>query len=308
MGLKFWAYYSTHSKAILTDAAESIVNIVAAAFALYSVYLSDLPKDKNHLYGHGKIEFFSSGLEGLLIILAGIGTFIPAIFQLINGGENIQNINLGIAINIVVIIINAAVGYLLIYSGKKQDSLILEADGKHLLIDSISSCITLIALLIVLFTKNPVFDPIIAICLAIYIAYSGYKIFRKSISGLMDETDLELLSQLKLILNKNRKNEWIDVHHFKIMRYGTDIHIDCHLTLPFYISLENAHDEVVEFEKTISSEYGKNIEFFIHSDPCLPQCCNYCEMKDCQKRSHAFEKRIEWDTKRLISNHKHFND
>jgi cation diffusion facilitator family transporter len=308
MGLKFWAFYVTKSNAVLTDAAESIVNILAASFALYSLYLVSMPLDKNHLYGHGKIEFFSSGIEGLMIMIAGIGTFIPAIFQLISGNKTLENLSTGIYLNIFIICINGSVGLLILESGKRNNSLILKADGKHLLIDSISSLISMMALVLVMASGITLFDPIIAILLAFYIFYSGYKIVRGSVGGLMDETDESLLDQIIAIFNTERRVEWIDVHNLKIMRYGTDIHIDCHVTMPFYISLENAHEEIGILERKISEKYGDKIDFFIHTDPCLPECCNYCQIANCEQRKHPFEGSKEWDSNRLIRNHKHFVD
>jgi cation diffusion facilitator family transporter len=308
MALKFAAYYFTKSNAVLTDAAESIVNIIAAGFALYSIYLVNMPLDKNHLYGHGKIEFFSSGIEGLLIMIAGIGTFIPAIFQIISGNKNLENLSTGIYLNVFIILINGGVGLLILESGKRNNSLILKADGKHLLIDSISSMISMMALVLVMASGITLLDPLIAILLAFYIIYSGYKILRGSVGGLMDETDEVLLDQIIGIFNAERRFEWIDVHNLKIMRYGTDIHIDCHVTMPFYLSLEQAHDEIGRLEKRISAKYGDKIDFFIHTDPCIPQCCSYCQIADCKVRKHAFEGSIEWDSNRLIRNHKHFVD
>ncbi|MGL4630241.1 MAG: cation diffusion facilitator family transporter [Leadbetterella sp.] len=307
-GLKLWAYFSTHSSAVLTDTAESLVNIVAASFGLYSIYLSSLPLDKNHLYGHGKIEFFSSGLEGLLIVFAGIGTLLPAISNCISGNVHVENIQSGIGINIAIILLNGFAGWLIYTSGKNTNSIILQADGKHLMIDSISSVISMLALILVWITQYALFDPIIAILLAFYIIYSGYKILRESIAGLMDETNTEILENLVSVLNTSRKSEWIDVHNFKIMRYGTSIHVDCHLTLPYYYSLEKSHDLVSEFEKTICTGYKEKIDFFIHSDPCVPQCCSYCKVLECTQRKHEFMSLKEWTSKLLILNQKHFEN
>jgi cation diffusion facilitator family transporter len=308
MALKFLAYLYTHSNAILTDAAESIVNIAASSFALYSLYLVSVPKDKNHLYGHGKIEFFSSGVEGLLIIIAGVGTLIPAIFQLFSPSHTLHNFEIGIILNIVIILINGLLGTLVYKTGQKQNSIILMADGKHLLIDSLSSLVSMTALVLVWWTGKAVFDPIIALFLAFYIIYNGYKILRNSVGGLMDETDQDLLDQVINILKNERRKEWIDVHNLKIMRYGTDVHIDCHLTLPYYFTLEKSHEEVSLFEKRVSEKYGEKIDFFIHSDPCLADCCSYCQIADCQVRKSNFSKVKEWSVERLILNHKHFVD
>jgi cation diffusion facilitator family transporter len=306
MGLKLWAYLVTRSNAVLTDAAESLVNIVAAAFGMYSIYLSSRPLDKNHLYGHGKIEFFSSGIEGLLIMMAGIATLIPAVFALFSDQKQIHNSELGILLTTVIIIINGGAGWLIFEAGRRNNSIVLRADGKHLMIDSISSFISGMALIIVWFSNNTIWDLIIAIGLAAYIIFNGYKLVRESVAGLMDETDPALFDTFLKIINTQRKPIWIDVHNFKIMRYGTDIHIDCHLTLPYYLTLEKAHDEVRAFEDLVKEEYGRKVDFFIHTDPCLEQCCTYCNLSECTFRKHDFTGQKIWDADRLIYNHKHF--
>jgi cation diffusion facilitator family transporter len=307
MVMKFWAYFITKSNAILTDASESIVNIIAASFAYYSIYLSGKPKDEDHPYGHGKIEFFSSGLEGLLIIFAAILTVIPAIKSLINESVKIDDIKSGILITFIVILINGFTGYFLVKYGKKLKSIVLEADGKHLFVDSISSIILLTGLVIVNFTGFKIIDPIIAVCLAIYIFYNGLMILSKSVSGLMDETDYELLNMVISILKKHRKNEWIDIHNFRVKKYGAELHIDGHLTLPYYLSLKESHEIVSHFENTISKHMDQSVELFIHSDPCVFECCNYCRVMDCKKRLFKFEKDIDWTAETFIRNQKHFN-
>lgn len=307
MAMKFSAYLITKSNAILTDAAESIVNIVAASFALYSLHLSELPRDENHPYGHGKVEFFSSGLEGFLIIMAGVLTLVPAINALRLGNVGIDNLSSGLGITFFVIIINGIVGYLLINYGKKLHSIVLEADGHHLLVDTVSSIVLLIGLFAVKFTGYKIIDPILAIIMAFYIIYNGVMIFRKSVSGLMDETDYDVLKKIIEILKKNRKDEWIDIHNFRVKKYGADLHIDCHLTLPYYLSLQDAHEEVSGFEKILRKNTVNDVELFIHSDPCLPDCCHYCRVKNCDKRTQNFEKEVLWTAETLISNQKHFN-
>jgi cation diffusion facilitator family transporter len=306
MSLKFYAYFLTDSKAILTDAAESIVNIIATAFAMYSLYLAEKPKDYDHPYGHGKIEFFSSGLEGFLILLAGVFTLIPALNALIVGTSEIRNIWNGISITVTVVLLNGLLGYILIKYGNKLNSIILEADGKHLLLDAISSVVLVFGLILVQFTGIQIIDPILAIFLAVYIFYNGIQILRKAISGLMDETDFELLNKLIKIINENRKNEWVDVHNFRVKKYGADIHIDSHITLPYYLSLKESHEEVNHFEEIIRKDTHHDLEVFVHSDPCIPACCSYCRMKDCKQRTSDFERDVIWDAKRLVNNQKHF--
>ncbi len=306
MAVKFTAYYITGSNAILTDASESIVNVVAAAFAFYSLYLAEQPKDENHPYGHGKIEFFSAGIEGALIIIAGVLTFIPAAWNLLIEQKPLENIENGIYLILVTIIINGLLGLYLIRAGKASRSIVLEADGKHLLVDSVSSIILLAGLFLVKFTGISYLDSLIAIFLAFYIIYNGYKILRHSVGGLMDETDFELLDRLIIILRQNRRTKWIDVHNFRVKKYGSDIHIDCHLTLPYYLSLDASHQEVSDFENILRHNLDTELEIFIHSDPCIPECCHYCGITDCPVRSSEFDREVIWNKETLITDQKHF--
>ena len=306
MIIKFTAYYLTNSKAILTDAAESIVNVVSAAFATYSVYISSRPKDILHPYGYGKVSFFSSGIEGILIVTAGVLMIFPAILSIIDH-EEVMAIDNGLYLVALTMLINGGVGYYLLNKGKKTRSIILEADGKHLLTDAISSMALIVGLFIVKFTQSPYVDGILALILAIFIIYSGIKILKKSVDGLMDMLDVETVTHLIEILNKNRRNEWIDVHNFRVQKYGADIHIDCHITLPYYLSLEQAHDQVVLFEDIMHRNYPSEVEVFIHSDPCLPECCHYCQILDCQVRKEPFTGQIEWTSEKLLQNAKHFD-
>lgn len=303
--LKFFAYYLTHSNAILTDAVESIVNVVASAFASYSVYLASQPRDFNHPYGHGKIEFFSSGLEGILILLAGIFTLIPSINSLVHP-KTIELSITGLVLVLISLLINLLLGLFLKNYGTQHHSVSIQADGMHLLTDAISSVFLLVGLLIVKFTGILAIDALLGIILACIIIFNGYKISRKSITGLMDETDSTSFERILVVINSHRKNEWIDVHNLRVQKHGADTHIDCHLTLPYYISLEKAHEEVISFENIFRKEFEKSIEIFTHTDPCIPECCSYCQLENCQVRTTTFDKRKEWTAELLFENKKHF--
>lgn len=305
MCIKFVAYFITKSNAILTDAAESIVNVVAAAFAAYSVYLANQPRDLNHPYGHGKVEFFSAGLEGILIILAGIITLFPSIWHLWHPQE-IDISYTGIALIFVTLIVNFLLGNYLKTFGQKNDSLSIEADGIHLLTDAYSSIALLLGLLLIKFTGYSVLDSLMGLVLAAIILYNGIKMLRKSITGLMDEMDPKYVASLLEILEKKRTPFWIDVHNFRVQKHGADTHIDCHLTLPYYISLHDAHNEVVAFENVLKNATPNQLELFIHSDPCIPACCSYCQVPNCAVRSKPFENVVTWNAQRLFEDKKHF--
>jgi len=302
---KFGAYFLTHSNAILTDAAESIVNVLASGFAFYSIYLATLPKDENHPYGHGKVEFFSAFVEGALISIAGLIiifksgydlVFPKAIFQLLEGAIIIGSTGL----------VNLLVGYYLIRTGKKHRSLTLEADGKHLLTDAVTSAGLVAGILLIKMTEVYWLDSVISILLGIYIVYSGYKLTRTSVGGLMDESNIELVKMIVDILQDNRRNPWIDVHNLRAQQYGSDLHIDCHITLPYYYDLNQVHSEISDIDKLINGSGEHDTELFIHADPCLPECCHYCKIQNCPVRQYAFQGEIGWTVENATKNKKHF--
>ena len=302
---KFIAYYMTYSSAILTDALESIINVVASAFAFYAIYLASQPRDMNHPYGHGKIEFFSAGLEGVLIVLASVFIFFHAIQGLLNP-EPILDLKIGIVITIIGTIINYTLGYTLEKQGVIKNSPTLIADGQHLKLDALSSFILVFALLMIFITNIYWIDGAASILFAFFMVWSGVKIIRKSIGGLMDEANEEVLEKVVNILKYHQKSEWIDIHNMRIQEYGSDIHIDCHLTLPNYWNLEKVHETVHEFEEILEKEFPSNVEIFIHADPCMPECCHYCKIENCPIRESPLTTNIDWNKVNLTLNQKHF--
>lgn len=305
--MKFGAYFITQSNAILTDAAESIVNVVASSFAFYSIYLSSLPRDQNHPYGHGKVEFFSAFVEGVLIMMAGIIIIFKAVYNLFYPQE-ITDIIEGSYIIAFTGLINGALGFYLIQKSKKFNSLTLQADGKHLLTDMVSSFGLVIGLLLIFITQISWLDAVISILIAFYIIFNGYRLTRKSVGGLMDESDVSVVKEIISYLNKNRKSEWIDIHNLRIQRYGAEIHIDCHVTLPYYFELTKVHQQVLEIEHVINKNVTADTEFFIHADPCIPECCHYCSMPDCKVRKEPQTRTIEWSLDNVTKNQKHFEE
>jgi cation diffusion facilitator family transporter len=302
---KFGAYFLTHSNAILTDAAESIVNVLASGFAFYSIYLATLPKDENHPYGHGKVEFFSAFVEGALIGVAGLIIIFKSGYDLIFPKEIFQLLEGAIIIGITGLV-NLLVGYYLIRTGKKHRSLTLEADGKHLLTDAVTSAGLVAGILLIKMTEVYWLDSVISILLGIYIVYSGYKLTRTSVGGLMDESNIELVKTIVDILQDNRRDPWIDVHNLRAQQYGSDLHIDCHITLPYYYDLNQVHSEISGIDRLINGSGDRDTELFIHADPCLPECCHYCKMQNCPVRQEAFRAEIGWTVENATKNKKHF--
>ncbi|MGZ3766507.1 MAG: cation diffusion facilitator family transporter [Mucilaginibacter sp.] len=305
MMAKFGAYFLTASNFVLTDAAESIVNILASSFAFFSIYLSSQPRDENHPYGHGKVEFFSVFIEGALIGIAGIVIVFKSTYNIFYPHE-ISELVKGAVIIGITGIINGGLGYYIIKRGKHLRSITLEADGKHLITDMITSLGLVVGLLLIHFTKILLLDSILSVLVGLYIIYTGYQLVRKSVSGLMDEADFQVVSDIVAILNEKRRDSWIDIHNFRAQKYGNELHIDCHMTLPNYFDLNRVHDEVSMVDKLINKEASIETELFIHSDPCLPYCCHYCSMPDCPIRSEPKTTTIAWTMENLIRNKKHF--
>jgi len=303
---KFMAYFLTNSNAILTDAAESIVNVIASAFAFYSIYLSTLPKDENHPYGHGKVEFFSAFVEGVLIGIAGIIIILKSGYDLVYPKEIKQLFDGAIIIGCTGII-NLIVGFYLINIGKKNRSITLEADGKHLLTDSITSGGLVLGIILIQLTQLVWLDSSISIILGCYIVFNGYKLTRKSVGGLMDESNIELVKDIVKILQENREDSWIDIHNLRAQQYGADLHVDCHVTLPYYFDLNTVHQEISNIDKLINVVGSYETELFIHADPCLPACCNYCKMPNCGVRQEEFRAEITWNMENVTKNQKHFS-
>ncbi len=305
MFIKFAAYFITNSNAILTDALESIINVIAASFAFYSIRLSAMPKDRNHPYGHGKVEFFSAGFEGALIIFAGFFIIYQSISNLIHPAA-IQSLSLGIIFITLTAFINAGVGWYLTKEGNRLDSITLVADGRHLLSDSISSFILAIGIAIIYFTGFNLLDSLLSLGFALLILYNGYVLMRKSVAGLMDELDTPILQKVVQVLKDHKKDGWIDIHNLRVQKYGADLHIDCHLTLPYYWTLKQVHDEVHGLEEVLKEAFTSNVEVFVHADPCLAECCHYCKVADCPVRTAPLQKEVSWDLKNLSTNQKHF--
>jgi cation diffusion facilitator family transporter len=307
MGAKFVAYSITHSNAILTDALESIVNVMASSFAFYSIYLASMPRDENHPYGHGKVEFFSALLEGGLIFIAGLVIVGKAIYNLYFPAE-IHQILDGMGILAITGVINFVLGRYLVNKSKSFNSITLFADGKHLLTDAYSTLGLLVGLSLYYITEIVLIDTLLSLGLGLFIAFSGYKLLRKSVGGLMDESDVEIVNKIVSILQNNRNDAWIDVHNLRIQRYGPELHVDCHVTLPNYYSLMQVHDEVSAIDKLVNQNSNIKTELFIHADPCVPQCCHYCSVKNCPIRSEDKKIDIEWNVMIVTSNKKHFEN
>lgn len=304
---KLYAWHLTNSDAVFSDAMESIVNIIAAFMGLYSLYLAAKPKDHDHPYGHGKVEYVTSGIEGALIIFAGIMIIVEATDSLLHG-NTLQKLDWGIFIIAATALINYILGYISYKKGVKENSLVLQSSGKHLQSDTITTGGVVISLILVYLTGINWIDAAVAMVFGGYIIFIGYGIIRKALSGIMDEADLSMVARLAEFLNQNRKKEWIDIHNVRIQQYGARLHIDAHMTLPWYFELRDAHNEMEEMIMQIAANTDRNVEFNFHMDDCKTFSCEICEIFECPVRELPFVKRVEWTLENISQVDKHTKD
>ncbi len=304
MAIKFIAWWFTNSNAVLSDALESIINVVAGAFALYSLVIAAQPRDHNHPYGHGKIEFVSAGFEGALIFLAGISIIGKAIYNL-QFPQPIGALDIGVILTVVTGGFNYMMGIYLEKRGRKVDSTIMVASGKHLQSDAWSSLGLIIGLGLVWATGWYVLDSVIAILFALLIIYTGYGLVRSAMAGIMDETDTALVAEIVEQLQAHRSPHWIDIHNLRVIKYGAHLHIDCHMTVPWYFTTREAHQEVEALERLANDNRENPVELFIHIDPCMPNSCPLCMKEDCAYRKHVFERRVDWTMENVVVNERH---
>lgn len=301
---KLAAYYLTQSVAVLTDALESIVNVLAGLIGLYSLRIAAKPSDQDHPYGHGKAEFLSAAVEGSLVIMAGLIIIYEAIIDLLNPAH-IQKLDKGIYIVAFTAVVNFIVGTICIYRGRRNNSIQLVAAGKHLRTDTWNTTGIIVGLILIYFTRALWLDGVVALLFAGLILYTGYHILRKSVAGIMDEADLKLLHELISYLNAHRRENWIDLHNLRVIKYGGGLHVDCHLTVPWYLTVLEAHAEVEAFTSLVRGRFGEQIEFFVHTDPCLEFSCRICTKESCEVRKHPFEERVAWTLLTVVPNKKH---
>ena len=302
--VKFIAYNITHSVAVLTDALESIVNVVAGFIGLYSLYVAAKPRDTDHPYGHGKAEYISAAVEGTLVLSAGVLIIYSAAKNLIDP-EPIRKLETGLFLIGGTAIVNGILGYISLRQGRRNNSLALVASGRHLLTDTWSTIGIISGLVLILLTGYLWIDGAVAIIFGLYIIYMGYKIIRASLAGIMDEADMNLLDKMVHVIEGQRRENWMDLHNLRVIKYGNVLHVDCHLTVPWYFTVAQAHEEVNELAKPIRSHFGESLELFVHSDGCEYFQCAICRKQDCPVRQHPFQRTVDWTLDNALQNEKH---
>jgi cation diffusion facilitator family transporter len=250
--IKVGAYWTTSSSAILGDAAESVVHVLAVFFAAYSLRLSFKPADSDHPYGHAKISFFSAGFEGAMIIIAAVFIFYDAIHKWLTG-ITLEHLSLGTALIAVAAGINGILGGYLLWVGKQRHSIVLEANGKHVLTDCWTSIGVVVGLILTILTGWVYWDTIFALIVAANILVSGFGLVRRSIGGLMDTADPEVQSKLESLLEREVQRYGITFHHLRHRNLGYGHWVEVHLLFPDAMAIKQAHRIATEIEQTIES-------------------------------------------------------
>lgn len=290
LAAKYQAYRMTGSTAILSDALESIVNVVAAVFALGGIAFASQPADRNHPYGHGKIEFFSAAFEGGLIAFAAV-LIIYEVFQALGRGAEVRSLDAGLLIVLSAGLVNLALGLYLLRVGRRLQSLTLVADGKHVLSDFWTSIGIVVGLLLVRLTGIWWLDPLTAAVVALNLMWTGYRLVRHAAGGLLDEEDIGLLSRFLTALESRLGQGVIRVHHLRAIRAGRFHHVEAHLVVPEFWSVEQAHELSEDLAARVIAELGVEGELVFHTDPCHRIYCAMCDLDDCIIRREPFRDR-----------------
>jgi cation diffusion facilitator family transporter len=304
MAVKFIAFYLTDSAAILSDALESIINVVAAGFALGSIIIAAKSPDPTHPYGHGKVEYFSAGFEGALIILAALAIFYEAWPRLLHP-QAIPRLEKGALLILGAALVNLFLGLVLVMVGRRTKSIVLIADGKHVLTDVYTTVGVVLGLVGVYLTGWNWLDGAVAFLVALNILVTGARLVHQSAAGLMDKSDPELLEEICRIIADNRRPMWIDIHQLRARRAGPRVFIDFHLILPRDLSLDASHDEVKKLENILNDYFADQADILIHADPCMEPECPVCGLESCDHRRAGLMMQRLWRADTLTCNGGH---
>ena len=306
--MKFTAYFITNSVAIFTDAVESIVNVVAGVIGLYALYLSAQPADRSHPFGHGRVELISATVEGAMISVAGVLIIIEAVNDLMSP-EEISSLDIGLLLIIFAAAVNFIIGTIAVRKGKKNRSVALEASGRHLRTDTFSSVGIIIGLTVVYTGARigydlSILDPIIALVFGAMIIITGARVIKKATDGIMDKADAEILEKAAVCLSEQRSEAWIDIHNLRVIKYGSRLHIEMHVTMPFDMTIAEMEKENRRLHESIGSTFGGAVDMIMMPEPCKEFSCTHCN-RDCQARRREFIEKINWNVNLLAQEHQH---
>lgn len=289
--IKFWGWSETHSQAIYSDFLESIVNIVAGVLAILVVRFSAKPADRDHPYGHGKIEYFSAAFEGGLIAFAALMIFFESVPALL-ANRPLHSLGFGAALVVIGGLSNMALGKWLQAQGRKSGSPALVANGEHIFSDFVTSAGVLVGLGAAYWTGINWLDPLVAMIVGVHLAWTGIRVVLKSVTGLLDGEDREILEAFAKHLQSVDFGGVIQIHHTRIVRAGRFHHIDAHAVVPEFWDVAIAHDRTESFEARLMKAYPQPGELHLHVDPCRRVYCGQCDIDDCPIRVRPFKARL----------------
>ena len=306
--IKFVAYLITNSVAIFTDAVESIVNVTAGAIGLYALYLSAQPADKSHPFGHGRVELISATVEGAMIAVAGGMIIIQAISNILDPKE-ISSLDIGLLLIIFAAFVNFVVGSAAIRKGRKNRSIALEASGKHLVTDTVSSVGIIIGLSFVyiggiLGHNWEILDPILALVFGALILFTGARVIKEAMDGIMDKADEEVLGKVVECLNEHRSDAWIDIHNLRVIKYGSRLHIEMHVTMPFDMTIAEMENENRRLHEYVISSFEGSADLIMMPEPCKEFSCIHCR-RECKARRAEHLESINWNVNLLAQDRQH---
>lgn len=265
MGLKSSAWLLTGSVGFLSDAAESVVNLVAAIVALIVLHLAAQPPDEEHEYGHGKAEYFAAGVEGVLIVLAA-GSIAWAAIDRLQDPQELESVGIGIAVSIAAAAINTAVAFVLVREGRRHRSITLEADGRHLATDVWTSVGVVVGVAAVSFTGWEVLDPIVALLVAANIIVAGAVLLRRSTGGLMDQAvSVEDRAEVDRVLDRHRA-DGVQFHAVRTRQSGQRAFVSLHVLVPGAWTVQRGHDLLERLEEELAAAVP-NASVFTHLEP-----------------------------------------
>jgi cation diffusion facilitator family transporter len=289
LALKTAAYYATYSLAVMSDALETVVNVITAVVALYAVKFAAAPADEDHPYGHGKSEYLSASFEGGLIFFAALAIIFQSIQSFFVPNTRLDAFN-GNLYLLLATALNLVTGMYLIRHGTRENSEALKASGKHILSDVATTGGVFAGLVLVYLSGVNWIDSAVGLVLGLYLLKEAYQILRDTVAVLMDAVDLSSLDMLAEVFNKNKIDTVVDIHNVRIIRSGTFHHIDAHVVVPEYLDVAKIHEMTHEFEKNVVRDYKYDGEIAFHIDPCKQKFCRQCQFLECQIRKAGFEK------------------
>lgn len=299
--IKIYAAHISNSSAIRSDALEGSVNILAAAFGLFSILFSEKPADEDHPYGHGKIEHFAAVFEGGLISLAGFLILFDTLSRYFNQSTP-ENLSQGLLISFAAGALNGIIGLVIYLVGKKHDSTTLRADGLHLISDFWSTIGLTVGLSLAIYTGWLWIDPLLAVFVAVMLLVSGYKVFRPSWDTLLDAANPEVIGKIVNRLNEIKLEPVITIHELKTQAFGRDAHVDLHIVVPEFFSIKEAHQISDRVVRELQTTLGVDSLIHAHLDPCERYFCSECAFENCPVRKNTFVAKKQLTPENIVRN------